>query len=55
LHARDIVEAVATRIDRHVDLDNPDKVLLIEVVGKFTGISIIRPNLVLSVQKEKML
>ena len=55
LHARDIVEAVATRIDRRVDLDNPDKVLLIEVVGKLTGISLIKPDLVLSVQKEKML
>jgi tRNA acetyltransferase TAN1 len=55
LHARDIVEAVAMRIDRRVDLDNPDKVLLIEVVGKFTGISIIQPGLMLSIQKEKML
>jgi tRNA acetyltransferase TAN1 len=55
LHARDIVEAVATRIERRVDLDNPDKVLLIEVVGKLTGISLIKPDMVLSVQKEKML
>ena len=55
LHAREIVEEVATGIDRRVDLDNPDKVLLIEVVGKFTGISIIKPDLILSVQKEKML
>jgi tRNA acetyltransferase TAN1 len=55
LHAQEIVEAVATRIDRRVDLDNPNKVLLIEVVGKFTGISLIRPDLILSVPKEKML
>lgn len=55
LHARDIVDAVAMRIERRVDLDNPDKVLLIEVVGKLTGISLIKPDLVLSVQKEKML
>ena len=55
LHARDIVEAVATRIERRVDLDNPDKVFLVEVVGKLTGISLIKPDLVLSVQKEKML
>jgi tRNA acetyltransferase TAN1 len=55
LHAQEIVEAVATRIDRRVDLDNPGKVLLIEIVGKFTGISLIKADLVLSVQKEKML
>ena len=55
LHAQEIVEAVATRIDRRVDLDNPSKVLLIEIVGKFAGVSLIKPDLVLSVQKEKML
>ena len=55
LHAQEIVESVATRIDRRVNLDNPDKVLLIEIVGKFTGVSVIKPDLVLSVPKEKML
>ena len=55
LHARDIVEAVATLIERRVDLNNPNKVLLVEVVGKLTGISLIKPDLVLSVPKEKML
>jgi len=55
LHASEIVEAVATRIDRRVDLDKPNKVLLVEVVGKFTGISVIKPELILSVPKEKML
>jgi tRNA acetyltransferase TAN1 len=55
LHSRDIVEAVAARIQRHVDLDKPDKVLLVEVVGKFTGVSLVKPDLILSVLKEKML
>jgi tRNA acetyltransferase TAN1 len=55
LHSSDIVEAVAARIQRRVDLDKPDKVLLVEVVGKFTGISLVKPDLILSVLKEKML
>ncbi len=55
LHSSDIVEAVATRIQRHVNLDKPDKVLLVEVIGKFTGISLVKPDLILSVLKEKML
>jgi len=55
LHANEIVEAVASRIQRRVDLENPDKVLLVEVVGKFTGVSLARPASVLSVPKEKML
>jgi tRNA acetyltransferase TAN1 len=55
LHAKEIVEAVASRIEKHVDLDNPDWVLLVEVVGKFTGLSLLKPDSVLSVAKEKML
>lgn len=55
LHTMEIVEAVASRIERRVDLENPDKVLLIEIVGKITGLSVIEPGLILSVPKEKML
>jgi len=55
IHSRDFIEAVATGIDRKVDLKNPDKILLIEVVGGVTGISLIKPSEVLAVTKEKML
>ena len=55
IHSRDFIEAVATGIERKVDLKNPDKILLIEVVGGVTGISLIKPNEVLAVTKEKML
>jgi tRNA acetyltransferase TAN1 len=55
LHSKDFIEAVATGIDRKVDLENPDKILLIEVVGGLTGMSLIKPNDVLAVVKEKML
>ena len=55
LHARDFIEAVAIGIQNKVNLDNPDKVLLVEVLGGFTGMSLIKPDEVLSVLKEKML
>lgn len=60
LHSRDLIEAAVTGIDatgsgRKVDLENPDKILLIEVVGGFTGLALIKPNDVLAVLKEKML
>jgi tRNA acetyltransferase TAN1 len=55
LHTRDFIEAAATGIGRKVDLENPDKILLIEVVGGLTGISLIKPSEVLAVVKEKML
>ncbi len=55
LHTRDLIEAGATGIDRKVDLENPDKILLIEVVGGLTAMSLIKPHEVLAVIKEKML
>ncbi len=55
LHSQEIVDAAAAKISRQVNLDNPDKVLLIEIIGKFTGVSLVKPDLILSVLKEKML
>ncbi len=53
LGTMDIIKAAAEGIDRPVDLKNPDKIVLIEVVGGLTGISVIRPGDILSVAKEK--
>jgi tRNA acetyltransferase TAN1 len=60
LHSRDLIEAAVTGIDaagseRKVDLVNPDKIMLVEVLGGFTGMALIKPNDVLAVLKEKML
>lgn len=52
---QDIVEAAAANIERKVNLSNPDKILLVEVVGGLTGISVIKADDVLSVMKEKIL
>jgi tRNA acetyltransferase TAN1 len=54
-HTRDIIEAAAANIRREVNLNNPDKILLIEVVGGLTGLSLIKPDEILVVMKEKML
>jgi len=55
LHSKDIVEAAASLINRKADLENPDRILLIEVLGASTGISLLKPGDALSVMKEKML
>jgi tRNA acetyltransferase TAN1 len=55
IHSRDFIEAVATDIKNKAEMENPDKILLIEVLGGFTGISLVKPSDLLSVQKEKML
>ena len=52
---QDIIEAAAANIERKVDLNKPDKILLIEVIGGLTGVSVIKPDDILSVMKEKVL
>jgi tRNA acetyltransferase TAN1 len=54
VHSRDFIEAAAAGVQRKADLENPDKILLIEVIGGLTGISVIKPNDILTVVKEKM-
>ena len=53
--SRNIIEEVAANIERKVDLSKPDKILLIEVIGGLTGISVIKPDDVISIMKEKVL
>lgn len=53
LPTRDIIEAVAANIKRSVNLDDPDKIFLVEVIKGLTGISLIKPEDILSVVKER--
>jgi len=55
IHSREIIERAAANVKRKVDLAKPDKIILIEVVGDLTGLSLIKPEDVLSVLKEKLL
>ena len=55
MSTRDIVEAAAANIEREVDLNKPNKILLIEVIGGLTGLSLIKPDDILAVMKEKVL
>jgi len=51
---KDIIEAAAVNIERRVDLNNPDKIVLVEVLGGLTGISVVKPIEILSVMKERI-
>ena len=53
LRSREVIDAVAEGIDRKVDLEDPDWIVLIEIVGRTTGVSVIRPDGLLNVQKER--
>jgi len=50
---REIIEAAAGNIQHKVNLTRPDKIVLIEVVGGLTGVSVIKPEDMISVVKEK--
>ncbi len=49
-----IISAVADGIERRVCLDDPDWIVLVEVLGGTTGVAVIRPGGILRVSAEKM-
>ena len=53
LRSLEVIKAVAEVIDNPVNLENPDWVVLVEILGNVTGVSVIRPVNMLNVQKEK--
>jgi len=51
LSSSDIIHSVAKIIDMPVNLENPDWIVLIEIIGRFTGVSVIKPHQILNVIK----
>ncbi len=51
--SQDIITRIADKIKNKVSLDFPDKVLLIEILGNVTGISILKKSDILSTEKTK--
>jgi len=48
-HKDEIIRELAELIDEKVDLENPDKILRLDIIGKFAGISVLEPKDVFSV------
>jgi tRNA acetyltransferase TAN1 len=53
LSSKTVIDTVAKRIERTVDLDSPDKILMIEIIGQLAGLSLIKSDDILSVEREK--
>jgi len=53
LSSQEIISKVANKIKNKVSLEFPDKVILIEILGNKTGISILKKSDVLSTEKIK--
>ena len=53
LHTKDIISEIANSLSNKVSLENSDWEIIIQILRNKTGISIIPPNSILSVHKEK--
>lgn len=53
LSGREIINEIAKTIPNKVSLDNPNWIILIEIIGEKTGMSVIRENSILSLPKVK--
>jgi len=53
LRSLEVIKPAAEVIDNPVDLENPDWVVLVEILGSETGVSVIKPVDTLNVQKER--
>ncbi len=53
ISSREIIDSVAAKVPRKVDLEYPSKVIIVEIVGNVAGVSVIEPGCVLGVEKEK--
>ena len=50
---KELIDTIAGVVDRKVDLNSPDKVVQVEVLGEYTAISVVRPDEILSITKLK--
>ena len=54
LRSKEINSTVTSDIDRKVSLDNPSWIILIQIVNRLAGVSILRSNQIFSSVKEKI-
>ena len=50
---RELIDAIADAVDRKVNLESPDKVVLLQIFGEYAGVSVISPHDIVSIQKLK--
>lgn len=53
ISSNEIISEIAKNIPNKVSLDHPDWIILIEIIGDETGVSVLRNNMILSVEKVK--
>ncbi len=51
LQRDEVIDAIASRLSNKVNLGEPDKVIVVEIIGERAGLSVIPPSLIVSVEK----
>ncbi|HEV2119989.1 MAG TPA: THUMP domain-containing protein [Candidatus Bathyarchaeia archaeon] len=51
--SKEVIDAIAAKIPRKVDLRDPRKIVLVEIIGAVAGIAVIPPNGILGIEREK--
>jgi len=49
-HKIEVIRELADLIDEKVDLENPEKILRVDIIGRYAGISVLKPTDIFSVQ-----
>jgi len=52
---RELIDAIADVVDRKVNLESPDMVIQVEVLGEYTALCLARPDEIISITKLKRL
>ncbi len=50
-HSAEIITALAELVHERVDLENPEKILRVDIIGKYAGISVLTPQDTFSVTR----
>jgi tRNA(Ser,Leu) C12 N-acetylase TAN1 len=50
-HTSEIIEHLAADIDRKVDLNNPDRIIWVDIIGPETAISLLTPDEIFSITR----
>jgi len=50
---KELIDTIAEVVDRKVNLNSPDKIFQVEVLGDYTAMSVVRPDEILSITKLK--
>lgn len=53
ISSNELIKNIASKIKNKVSLEHPDWIILVEILGKKTGISVIKPDEIISIEKQK--